>query len=198
MDYTFENKQAIRPAALCARRACAVVAGSDAATENWFVVRTQPHRERWAAENVARSGALYYLPEILETVRIVVRGVRKREFRRRPLFPCYLFVKTEGQWHFLLTAFGVAGIVTGSNGSPGTIPGRIITTLREREKDGIVQLPYRARFKAGDPVRITKGSCSGYVGVYQGTSATDRVRVLLDFLGRKTSTIVAESVLEAA
>lgn len=166
--------------------------------DHWFIVRTQSHRERWAAENVARAGALYYLPEILETVRIVVRGVRKREFRRRPLFPCYLFVKTEGQWHFLLTAFGVAAVITGTNGSPGTIPGRIISDLRDREENGLVRLPTRSRFKAGDPVRITKGSFSGYVGIYQGASATDRVRVLLDFLSRKTSTIVAENTLEAA
>lgn len=175
-----------------------MVAGLDTASNGWFVVRTQPYRERWAAENVARQGALFYLPEVLETVRLVVRGVRKREFRRRPLFPCYLFVKTEGQWHFILTAFGVSAIIPGSNGQPGTIPDRAIQSLRERENNGVVVLPPRSAFTAGQQVRLTKGAFSGHVGLYQGHSASDRVRILLDLVGRKVSTIVAENTLEAA
>ena len=194
--YTFETNHAIRSAAL--PEGTAVVVGLDAASEKWFVVRTQPYRERWAAENVARAGALFYLPEVLETVRIIVRGVRKREFRRRPLFPCYLFVKTGGQWHFLLTAFGVSAIIPGPNGQPGTVSDQAIQSLRERENNGVVVLPRRSTFMAGQPVRLMKGAFSGYVGIYQGQSGSDRSRILMDLIGRKVSTLVSESSLEAA
>lgn len=166
---------------------------------NWFLVRTQSCRERWAAENVARAGASYYLPETIETVRIVVRGRRKREFRPRPLFPCYLFVQTlNQQWHFLLRTFGVVGLVPGSNGSPGIISGAELNKLKAYEQDGIVRLPPPNKFTIRQPVRVTQGAFSGFVGLVQGNSAAERVHILLDYMGRKVPFLVDEGALEAA
>lgn len=172
--------------------------GHPDAKESWFVCRTQPYRELWAAENVARQNGIYYLPKILESVRIVVRGVRKKEFRTRPLFPCYLFVKAqEGQWRFLLNTFGISAVVMHAE-QPGLLPGHVVDRLKAREKDGLVVLPAANKFDSEQPVRLIKGAFSGHVGIVQGNSASERVRVLLDLLGRKTSFLVAESSLEAA
>jgi transcription antitermination factor NusG len=168
--------------------------------DRWFLVRTQSRRERWAAENVARAGATYYLPEVMETVRIVKRGVRSREFRTRPLFPCYLFVQTPNQqWHFLLRTFGVIAMVLGSNGGPGWIYDSELMALRAREENGVVKLPpASSKFSVKQPVRVMQGAYAGFVGLVQGNSATERVQILLDYMGRKVPFLVNEGALEAA
>lgn len=175
----------------------------DAPSDSWLVVRTQTNRERYAADNIVRAGATPYLPEIIETVRKVVRGVRKREFRRRPLFPGYLFVQYLGQWHFLKTTYGVIGLIPGTDGAPATIPGFTIARIRAREGvNGAVDLP-PARFTPNQRIRVSSGIFSGYYGAYVGltreASAAERVKVLLDYMGRKVNFLLEEdAVVEAA
>ncbi len=162
----------------------------------WFVARTQPHRERWAAENVVRQGHHSYCPRVMEFVRI---GGRQREAVLKPLFPGYLFVLSRGQWHFLLGTFGISSLIL-FGGLPATVSQAEIDRIKEREQDGVVVLPAaQQRLRAvGDSVRVRKGAFEGRNGVYQGMVGKDRGRVLLDFLGRKTTVLIAEDLLEAA
>ncbi len=166
--------------------------------ESWFVVQTQPSRERWAAENVARAGAIYYLPEVAEVFRVVIGGLRQRVFRTKPLFPRYLFVQTpHNQWHFLLHTFGVSGVVMGANNTPGTISNKVLSSLKNLERDGLVLLPKPSKFVPNQSVRVAKGIYSGYVGLVQGNSSEECVQVLFDYMGRKVSFLVNETMLEA-
>jgi transcriptional antiterminator RfaH len=159
----------------------------------WIVARTKPSRERWAAENVANQGYDYYFPKIFQ--------VRKNIARAEPLFPCYLFIKTDGSWRVLLSTFGISSVVVFGN-SPATVSQQIIDNFKARETDGCVELPAleecAARFKEGERVRIKEGLFSGHVGVYQGQDPKQREKVLLDFLGRKTSVLLIPELLEAA
>ena len=92
------------------------MADGDVAQQSWFVARTQPLRERWAAENCRRQGAETYLPQIEESARVVTAGRVIATLRPRPLFPGYLFVRTVGQqWRFLLGTFGVIDLIATSN-----------------------------------------------------------------------------------
>ncbi len=164
-----------------------------------FVVRTQQNRERYAAENVFRAGFAYYLPQIRETVRIVSRGVRRREFQVKPLFPSYLFVSAEnGQWHDLLQTFGVLGIVTTSDKFPAIITATALARVKAMEgEDGSIVLPKDSgRLRNGQTARITGGSYAGYQGIVQGDSPNDRIQILLDYMGRKVPFLVRESNLE--
>lgn len=166
---------------------------------DWFVVRTQTNRERWAAENVARAGYTYYLPELMEPIRIVRGGVRRRELRARPLFPAYLFAQAEhGQWHALLRSFGVVGLVQGAGGFPAMMRGNAIALIKALERDGVIELPKSATgFQPNQPVRITSGAYAGFTGLIQGNSASERIQVLLDYMGRKVPFLVREASLEA-
>jgi len=168
-------------------------------TSVWFVTRTQSNRERWAAENVARQGHAYYLPQTLETSYAELAGRRAKIAKCRPLFPSYLFVKVEsGQWGFLTGTFGIAAVVLGTANKPATIHDSIIDGLRAREVDGMVKLPSRNSFKDGDTVRPTDGVFKGRIGIVEGMPEASRRKVLFDFLGRKTSILIAEAALEAA
>ena len=165
-------------------------------SQTWIVARTKSQRERWAAENVARQGYDFYLPVLPPQPAPKSRKARPPQF----LFPGYLFVQTDGQWRFLLGTFGITTIImTGQH--PSFMPETEIARLRARENDsGFIQLPQltTSRFRNGDSVRITEGSFSGLKGIYECDPEQERVRVLLDFLGRKTPILIADDCLEPA
>jgi transcription antitermination factor NusG len=166
--------------------------------DDWLAARTQSRRESWAAENVARLGAEFYFPKTMEAERFLQGGVRRREFRVRPLFPTYLFVRpADGQWHALLNAFGVVGLVLGAGGYPATIRDSAISAIRLREgSDGIVTLPKEIDLHS--KVTITRGAYTGFTGIVSSTPAKERCQVLLDFMGGKVKFLVPLSSLEAA
>jgi transcription antitermination factor NusG len=171
----------------------------DVASQSWFVVRTQPFRERWAAENCYRQGAETYLPQVEETTKILTSGRMITTLRPKPLFPGYLFVRTIGyQWRFLLGTFGVIDLIANASG-PSRVKHSVIEDLKQRERNGCVQLPKpAARFSPDDPVRPNEGAFEGLVGLVEGYASAKRVQVLLDFLGRKVSVLFAEEQLDAA
>lgn len=168
----------------------------------WVVARTQPRRERWAAENITRQGACPYMPrysELAPSPTISGRLIRKE----LPLFPSYIFVKLmDGRWRFLLGTFGLMGLIMGTDG-PTRVPEHVIAELRKREgPDGMIRLPpapvKRSRFTAGKAIRVIRGPFQGRVGIYQGSTAAERERVLLNVLGRLTPVLIGEELLEVA
>jgi transcription antitermination factor NusG len=166
-----------------------------------FVIRTQQRREMWAAENVARLGRTYYLPTVLETKRVTSHGVRRKEYQVKPLFPAYLFVQAdEGQWHELLRAFGVAGVIPGANGQPAIIKAAALARIRALEQNGVVVLPKEILpgFQPNQSVRVMRGAYSGFTGLVQGMASKQRAMVLIDYMGGKVKFMVREDDLELA
>lgn len=164
--------------------------------EGWLVARTRFAQERWACENIRRQAAEPYLPMILEQ-RLTNHRIMLQE---RCLFPGYVFVKTNGQWRFLLNTFGLLGVIL-SGAKPAVVAEKEISALRARENSaGYVVLPARAsppsRFSPGQRVRVAGGALSGYSGIYAGAGAKARQRVLLEFLGRKTPVLIGGEFLE--
>lgn len=160
-----------------------------------FVVRTHRSREQWACENIIRQGGDPYMPMISERIKVKGRGFVQKA---RCLFPSYLFVQTNGQWHFLLGTFGVAEVLLVGK-VPAVISERDIQALKDREIDGLIQLPSRPsknKLIKGEPVRISSGLYSGFQGIYEGTATRDRERILLDYLGHKTRVLIGTSYLE--
>lgn len=157
--------------------------------QRWIVAKTKPSRDFWAAENVARQGYGFYLPKIY------VRN--KRYARAEPLFPSHLFVLVEGSWRFLLSTFGVSGVML-QGSEPAIVATHEIDRLRRLEgADGFIELPGTDKFKNGEKVRVLDGPMEGRVGVYQGQTGRERVLVLFDFLGRKTPMLIDERALES-
>lgn len=116
----------------------------------------------------------------------------------RPLFPRYLFVWIEEQWKSLLGTFGVTEIILVGD-RPASVADNIIEGLKAREVEGHIVLPGSSsspKFKPGQKVRIQSGIFAGQSGVYDGMATSDRERVLLDYLGRRTPVLIAEDHLE--
>lgn len=164
--------------------------------DHWFVAYTQPLREKYAAEWVAKQSFEYYLPRCETTV---VRAGR-RTAQTKPLFPNYLFVRTgTGQWRVLLSTFGIRGVVLRGTDTPAHLKNEIIENIRGREdRAGIITLPKLEPFQPKDSVVITKGAFAGKVGLYEGQTDQERQKVLLEFMGGKIPVLFHKDELRAA
>lgn len=164
----------------------------------WIVAISKPARENYAAENLSRLDQEFYFPKIVEQVMRGPRQHRQLIERTAPLFPRYIFVRIHDQWRYLLNVYGLAGIIMKGD-EPQFAPQPAIDAMLARQDDeGIIHLPRLEEIQQGDRVKITGGQFEGHQGIYQGMSAKDRQKVLLDVLGRKTPVLIAKGLLQAA
>ena len=128
---------------------------------------------------LGQAGFAIWLPRIRE--RTIIRG--RRQYVLRPLFPGYLFITIELQWHAARTTPGVTRLVMDGI-VPARVPDRVIEELRGRERNGVIELPGPPRrLRPGGRVRVTGGPFRGHVGLVAGMSPRERVIVLLSLLG---------------
>ena len=107
------------------------------------------------------------------------------------LFPSYIFVRITSQFYPVMWTPGVTRILM-TGDQPARLPEEIVSTIRKREVGGFVKLPSNGRrLHKGDKVKITRGSFEGQIGVYDGMSAHQRERVLLELLGSWVSVELA-------
>src|SRR5262249_24089645 len=124
----------------------------------WAAAQLQPRCDGQALHCLRQAGFETYAPRLRER-----RAVQGRKVVRTPLlFPGYLFVLIELQWHRALWSPGVARLVMDGT-APARVPDGVIAELRAREVGGLVELP---RFKPGDPVRILRGPFREHLALY--------------------------------
>ena len=152
--------------------------------KRWFVVRTHPNGEFKALAHILRQGFDGYLPRYIKRR----RHARKTENVQKPLFPGYLFVGMDperARWRVLNSTVGVSELICHS-GQPAAVPDEVIDDIRRHEDEsGYVILGEHAGLQKGDRVRITEGSLSDQVGIFDAPSDQQRVFMLLDLLGRQ-------------
>jgi transcriptional antiterminator RfaH len=167
--------------------------GLEVSDVRWLVATTKPHRELWAAENCHAQGFVSYRPMLLKRQRQPTAGSRSR-FVAAPLFPAYLFIQLSEQWPRLLNTFAVTGVIRyGDN--PAWLPDKAVQQLRQREINGIIQLP---KPEPGQRVHIVRGSFIHHDGLFAGMASHDRVKVLLDVLGRRLKVFVPADAVQLA
>ena len=137
----------------------------------WSCAQLEGHREQLALYTLGLAGYQTYLPRIQAKQRIVA------------LFPSYLFVWIEAQWHQARWSPGVRGLVMGGD-APAKVSDAVIAEIRSREgRDGLVKLPQPPRLKPGDHLRIVAGPFTGQLVLYAGQAPRERIAVLLAILG---------------
>jgi transcriptional antiterminator RfaH len=160
--------------------------------EHWYALYTKPKKEREVAAILQDQGIETYLP----TIR------RKRRRRDRPdrvvYFPCYLFARLDFADTPHSSIAWMPGIrrIVGFGDQPAIVSDELVHLIRERLEDQ-VEVGY-GRLRRGDRVRITSGPLRDLEAIFdQPLSATDRVRVLLDVMGRLTPVDLDYSQLDA-
>jgi transcriptional antiterminator RfaH len=149
----------------------------------WFCVRSQPKHEHIAAAHLGRFDDVeVFNPRIRFT-----RSTRKGPvWVTDSLFPNYLFARFN--WKSSLSkvrySAGVSNVVHFGLKWP-TVPDEAIEELRRTlGKDHVHEIP---PVTVGDTVDISGGAFHGLQGVVTRLMpAKERVKVLLDFLGRQT------------
>jgi transcriptional antiterminator RfaH len=148
----------------------------------WYCLRSLSKHEHIAAAHL----------RMLEGVAVFCPRIRFKRATRRGLvwvteavFPGYLFARFDfGEHRHVLYAPGVRGIVRFGNRYP-TIEEQSLAQLRDQT--GITEIREVVyEFSQGDQVKIMKGVFVGLQAVVtQVLPAAQRVKILMDFLGRK-------------
>ncbi len=146
----------------------------------WYAIRTKSLCEYHAARNLERGGFEVFFPCVLSP--------RSRPGHiDEPLFPGYLFLRhnPESQgWLSPLRLPGVLGWVRFGDWVP-SVPDEVIAELAERVKQINRKGGLWTRFKPGDRVQVVDGKIESVAEVLEeAKSPEDRVRVLLEFMGR--------------
>lgn len=149
--------------------------------QQWYLIQTKPRRESLAEKNLQQQGFMTYLPWLLTRKRLRERWREVIE----PLFPRYLFIQLDLDTDNsapIRSTFGVSRMVRFGD-TPATVPDVVITSLQQREQEGIIRLTDQTRFKKGDKLRIAEGPMKELEAIFQCQRGEDRAIVLITVLG---------------
>jgi transcriptional antiterminator RfaH len=165
---------------------------------DWGVVTTVPACEHKAKADLTSVGFSCYFPRY-ESVE-AVRGQIVQ--RARPLFPGYLFFGLIDPWRSVFQSERVLGVLMASDEEPAHLPQEIIDELVARgdPESGVIKFDTKKprRFVRGSNVLVKHGCFMGFSSFVEDLRAKDRVSVLLDLFGRKTTVLLRETELTAA
>jgi transcriptional antiterminator RfaH len=148
---------------------------------HWYALYTKPHKERQVKGLLRQQGIETYLPTV------------RRKYRRRDrpdrvvFFPCYLFARVDFDATLRSDIAWMPGMrrIVGTGDQPAIVPDEIRALVRRR-LEGTDEVDPEG-LREGDRVRITSGPLRDLEAVFDQTlSAADRVRILLDVMGRMT------------
>lgn len=159
----------------------------------WFCLRAQPKREHFAAIGLRKQFQIVCFAPRLRLRKLTRRGA---VWFVEAMFPGYFFAQFDyvTEKRRVEHAPGVRGVVQFGE-RLATIDSSTIDALRQRmEADEVVTLD--PEIKVGQEVQIAHGPLRGLeVLVTQLLPASERVRVLLEFLGRSLQMEVPKETL---
>jgi transcription antitermination factor NusG len=164
----------------------------------WLVARVMTNLESSITARLDRRNTESYWPKLSEQI-IDRRSHRKRKIIR-PLYPCYLFIKTN-LFYFLYEIDGITGIVM-----RGESPARSdrldleITKMRASECNGCVPAPIvesAPKLLVGSKVVILSGILRGHIGVCREKRGSN-AKVVTHLFGGETPVWHSEADLAVA
>jgi transcriptional antiterminator RfaH len=162
--------------------------------EAWYALYTKPRQETTVAEQLEERGLQTFLPEYNERR-------RGKPPNARVLFPCYLFVRVDLEAAGLSVLRWTPGLrrIVSFGGAPAKMPDEAIALVGKR----LAQVEARGgflkpRFRPGERVRLREGPLAGLEAVFEGpVRPSERVRILISFLGEANRAVVPVDQLEA-
>ena len=164
----------------------ALISTPEANEPHWFCVRAKPKAEHLAAAHLRQLSGEIPLEVFCPRIRY------RRSTRRGPrhfceaLFPGYLFARFILQQHLRAVSYcgSVSGVLRFGEAYPIVPQGLIESLQQEMGEQEICHVP--AELEEGQEIEIGEGALRGFAGlVLKVHSGNDRVRVLLEFLGRE-------------
>jgi transcriptional antiterminator NusG len=166
---------------------------ADALTYAWYALHTKSRFENVVFEGLVKKSLTAFLPKVL------VRSKRRdrRVMIRVPLFPGYLFVKTDLTPCEHIEIVKTAGVVRfiGNKDGPISVPHETIESLKVMvASDQVITTGYR--FSKGDRVAVVSGPFTGVTGIFSRYKGKGRVIVNIEALGQYAGVDVNEEDVE--
>jgi transcriptional antiterminator RfaH len=156
--------------------------------KQWYALYTKPHKEYQVESLLQEAGAETYLPT-------VQRKLRRRDRPDRIVyFPCYLFARLDLEVTPRSSIAWMPGLrcIVCAGEEPVAVADDMVELVRKRLQR--TKHTGYGNLKHGDAVRITSGPLQDLEAVFdQPLSAEDRVRILLDVMGRMTAVDIQHS-----
>jgi transcription termination/antitermination protein NusG len=159
----------------------------------WYVLHTKSRFESVVNEALLKKTREVFLPKIL------IRSTRRdrKAMIRVPLFPGYLFVKTDLNPDEHLDILKTAGAVRliGSTAGPISVPDTTVESLKIMV---LADQPVTTgdKYCKGDHVVVIHGPFIGVAGIFQRYKGNNRVIVNIDALGQSAGVEVNEEDVE--
>ncbi len=161
--------------------------------QRWYVAYTKPQAETMVAQLLERRGVEVFLP-------LVRRLYRRRGEVWVPFFPCYLFVRLDwdraGAPSVRWTP-GLRRLISFDGGRPAPLSDETVEEIRRRLEALNAAGGLVPRYAPGQPVRVVEGPLKGVEGIFQVYTARDRVRILIELLGRENGVELPLQAIEA-
>ena len=162
-------------------------------TPAWYVLHTRSRFENKVNEGLERKSKEVFLPKVL------VRSKRRdrKVMIRVPLFPGYVFVRTDLDPADQLDIVKTVGIVRfiGNRSGPLPVPDEAIESLRIMVATDL-DITTGTRLKKGDRVIVVHGPFTGIAGTFSRYRGQGRIVVNIDALGQFAAVEVAEDDIE--
>ena len=150
--------------------------------KNWYSLFTKPQRESQVSEILTERNLETYLP--------MLQVRRRGRTVMRPFFPRYMFLHVDFDEVGLSAVQWTPGLsdIVSFGEHAAQVPDAIIKRLKDElyvlNNDGVY-----SPFSKGDKVRIISGPLQDFEAVFdKHLSSDDRVRILVDVLGKLTRT----------
>jgi transcription termination/antitermination protein NusG len=160
---------------------------------SWYVLHTKSRFENVVNDGLIKKSMEVFLPKVQ------VRSKRRdrKMMIRVPLFPGYLFVKTNLEPSEHLEIVKTAGVVrlVGNKEGPISVPSDTVESLKIMVK-GDSTVTTGTRFKKGDRVIVVYGPFTGVIGTFARYRGKGRVIVDIEALGQYAGVDVSEEDIE--
>ena len=160
---------------------------------SWYVLHTKSRFENVVNEGLVKKSMEVFLPK----VQIRSRRRDRKVMIRVPLFPGYLFVKTNLDPVEHLEIVKTVGVVRfiGNKEGPVSVPSDTIDSLKIMVKvDNTITTG--SRFRKGDRVIVVQGPFAGVIGTFARYRGKGRVIVNIEALGQYAGVDVSEEDIE--
>lgn len=161
---------------------------------SWYVLHTKSRFENVVNEGLLKKSLEVFLPK----VQVMSKRRDRKAMIRVPLFPGYLFVKTDLNPYAHIEIVKTVGAVRliGNKDGPIPVPSETIESLEIMVK-GSNEVTTGARFKKGDRVMVVHGPFSGVTGTFVRYRGKGRVIVNIEALGQHAGVDVSEEDVES-
>jgi transcription antitermination factor NusG len=145
----------------------------------WNAAYTRHQHEKLVAESLAGNGFEVFLP----TYNTIRRWTDRKKQLSLPLFPCYVFVRSNFERRFrVLTTPGVHFVVMFA-GRPAPIPESEIDAIRKAVESKLRVEPHPF-LRCGDRVRVTSGPLADVEGILVRKKGLYRLVLSAELLGK--------------